>query len=44
MDGLADGDPLVITQEMVLPVTMTLVARPGTALADLGIGMQMAAS
>jgi len=35
MDGLADGDPLVITQEMVLPVTMTLVARPGTALADV---------
>jgi prephenate dehydratase len=35
MDGLADGDPLVITQEVVLPVTMTLVARPGTALADV---------
>src|SRR5689334_21517273 len=35
MDGLADGDPLLITQEMVLPVTMTLVARAGTALADV---------
>ncbi|WP_179716333.1 prephenate dehydratase [Petropleomorpha daqingensis] len=35
MDGLADGDPLVITQEVVLPVTMTLVARAGTALADV---------
>ena len=35
MDGLADGDPLVITREVVLPVTMTLVARPGTTLADV---------
>jgi prephenate dehydratase len=33
MDGLADGDPLVITREVFLPVTMTLVVRPGTALA-----------
>jgi len=32
MDGLADGDPLVITQEVVLPVTMTLVARAGTTV------------
>jgi prephenate dehydratase len=35
MDGLADGDPLVITREVFLPVTMTLVARPGTGLADV---------
>src|SRR4051794_8379730 len=35
MDGLAEGDPLVITREVVLPVTMTLVARAGTALADV---------
>jgi prephenate dehydratase len=35
MDGLADGDPLVITQEVFLPVTMTLVARSGAALDDV---------
>ncbi|MFP5370651.1 MAG: prephenate dehydratase [Actinomycetes bacterium] len=35
MDGLADGDPLVITREVFLPVTMTLVARHGTELADV---------
>ena len=35
MDGLADGDPLVITREVFLPVTMTLVAREGVALADV---------
>ena len=35
MDGLADGDPLVIVREVFLPVTMTLVARPGVALADV---------
>ena len=35
MDGLADGDPLVITREVFLPVTMTLAARPGTAPADV---------
>src|SRR3954462_4451646 len=27
MDGLAEGDPLAITHEVVLPVTMTLAAR-----------------
>jgi prephenate dehydratase len=32
MDGLADGDPLVITREVFLEVSMTLAARPGTAL------------
>jgi prephenate dehydratase len=35
MDGLADGDPLVITREVFLPVTMTLVARPGATLAEI---------
>jgi prephenate dehydratase len=35
MDGLADGAPLVITQEVFLPVTMTLAARPGVGLADV---------
>jgi prephenate dehydratase len=35
MDGLADGAPLVITREVFLPVTMTLVSRPGVALADV---------
>ena len=29
MDGLADGEPLVIVREVFLPVTMTLVSRPG---------------
>jgi prephenate dehydratase len=35
MDGLADGDPLVVVREVFLPVTMTLVARPGAALSDV---------
>jgi prephenate dehydratase len=35
MDGLADGDPLVITQEVFLPVAMTLAVRPGTTLPDV---------
>jgi prephenate dehydratase len=35
MDGLADGDPVVITREVFLPVTMTLVAREGVALGDV---------
>jgi prephenate dehydratase len=35
MDGLADGDPVVITREVFLPVTMTLVARDGVALAEV---------
>ncbi len=35
MDGLADGDPVVITREVFLPVTMTLVARVGVDLADV---------
>jgi prephenate dehydratase len=35
MDGLADGDPLVVVREVLLPVTMRLAARPGTGLADV---------
>jgi prephenate dehydratase len=35
MDGLADGDPLVITREVFLTVEMTLGVRPGTALSDV---------
>src|SRR5215217_9264939 len=35
MDGLADGAPLVITQEVFLPVTMTLAVRHGTSLPDV---------
>jgi prephenate dehydratase len=35
MDGLVDGDPLVITREVFLPVAFVLAARPGTALADV---------
>jgi prephenate dehydratase len=35
MDGLADGDPLVITREVFLPVTFTVAARPGTRLEDV---------
>jgi prephenate dehydratase len=33
MDGLSDGDPLVITREVFLPVAFHLVARPGVDLA-----------
>jgi prephenate dehydratase len=35
MDGLVEGAPLVISREVFLPVTMTLVARPGVALAEV---------
>jgi prephenate dehydratase len=35
MDGLADGEPLVITREVFLPVTMTLAVRPGVELPDV---------
>ncbi|HEY4625294.1 MAG TPA: prephenate dehydratase [Blastococcus sp.] len=35
MDGLADGDPLVITREVFLTVSLTLAVRPGTALSDV---------
>ncbi|TFV53785.1 prephenate dehydratase [Blastococcus sp. TF02A-35] len=33
MDGLADGDPLVITREVFLEVAFVLAVRPGTELA-----------
>ena len=35
MDGLVDGDPLVVTREVFLAVSFVLAARPGTALADV---------
>ena len=35
MDGLAQGEPLVITREVFTDVAFTLAARPGTALADV---------
>ena len=35
MDGLVDGDPLVITREVFLDVVFVLAARPGTAAADV---------
>ena len=35
MDGLADGDPLVITREVFLEVAFVLAARPGTALSGV---------
>ncbi|NEK58966.1 prephenate dehydratase [Geodermatophilus sabuli] len=35
MDGLADGDPLLITREVFMPVGFVLAARPGTQLADV---------
>jgi len=36
MDGLADGDPLVITREVFLDVAFVLAVRPGTTLSDVG--------
>jgi prephenate dehydratase len=35
MDGLWDGDPLVITREVFLAVAFSLVARPGAALSGV---------
>ncbi|MBV9368196.1 MAG: prephenate dehydratase [Frankiales bacterium] len=35
LDGLATGEPLHILREVLLPVTFTLLARPGTSLADV---------
>ena len=35
MDGLADGEPLVITREVFLDVSFVLAVRPGTALSDV---------
>lgn len=35
VDELADGTPLTITDEVVLPVEFALLARPGTAIEDI---------
>jgi len=35
LDELATGSPLLITREVLLPVSFALLARPGTVLADV---------
>ena len=35
LDNPANGDPLVIVGEVLVPVTFVLAARPGTALSDV---------
>ena len=35
LDALASGDPLVVTGEVLVPITFVLAARPGTTLADI---------
>ena len=35
LDALASGEPLVVTREVLVPVTFVLAARPGTGLADV---------
>ena len=35
LDEMAEGEPLVITREVILPVEFVLAARPGTALAPV---------
>lgn len=35
LDALATGDPLVVLREVLVPVQFTLVAAPGTRLADV---------
>lgn len=35
LDALASGDPLLVTGEVMVPVTFVLAARAGTALADV---------
>ena len=35
LDALASGDPLVVTGEVLVPITFVLAVRPGTTLADL---------
>ena len=37
LDELASGEPLVVTREVLLPVTFDLLARPGTRLADVRV-------
>ena len=36
MDGLVDGDPLVVTREVFLPVGFVLAVRPGVGLDGVG--------
>ncbi|CAA9332703.1 MAG: Prephenate dehydratase [uncultured Nocardioidaceae bacterium] len=35
LDELAQGEPLMITREMTVPVAFSLLVRPGTALSDV---------
>ncbi|MFI5618573.1 prephenate dehydratase [Streptomyces sp. NPDC051567] len=35
LDELADGDPLMIYREVILPITFALLVRPGTHLSDI---------
>ncbi|SCE71098.1 prephenate dehydratase [Micromonospora viridifaciens] len=35
LDELAEGEPLVITREVILPVEFVLAARPGSSLAEV---------
>ncbi|MDQ1620569.1 MAG: prephenate dehydratase [Actinomycetota bacterium] len=35
LDELASGDPLLVTREVLLPVSFAVMARPGTALQDV---------
>src|SRR5437867_7157082 len=35
VDELANGEPLAVTREILLPVSFALLARPGTALHDV---------
>ena len=35
LDALASGDPLVVTGEVLVPITFVLAARPGLALAEV---------
>ncbi len=37
LDELATGAPLIIRREITVPVAFSLLARPGTALADLSV-------
>ena len=43
MDGLADGEPLVITREVFLHVEFALAVRPGTSLVRHPLGGQSSA-
>lgn len=37
LDELATGEPLMITREMTVPIAFSLLARPGTAPADIKV-------